>query len=107
LNVVAAMGNTHRTVKSPPDCPAQARSAMSVAASTKSDTIWRGSSRGPTLDQRDKPDIVAPGSAILVACSRGDTESRAGTSYSAAIVSSVIALWCRILPAIHKKLKML
>jgi tryptophan synthase alpha subunit len=39
LNVVAAMGNTHRTVKSPPDCPAQARSAMSVAASTKSDTI--------------------------------------------------------------------
>jgi subtilisin family serine protease len=59
---------------------------------------------GPTLDQRDKPDIVAPGSAILVACSRGDTESRAGTSYSAAIVSSVIAL-CRNITSNPQEIK--
>ena len=50
------------------------------------------SSRGPTRDGRDKPDIVAPGTAIIIECSTGGYELRAGTSFSAALVSGVIAL---------------
>jgi len=92
LNVVAAVGNEKG--RSPPDCPAQAREAISVAASTKSDTIWEFGSTGPTNDRRDKPDVVAPGSGILIECAKDGLESRAGTSFSAAFVSGVVAL-CR------------
>ena len=43
------------------DCPGNARNAITVAASDKSDHMAGFSSIGPTVDGRAKPDITAPG----------------------------------------------
>ncbi|MHB8086244.1 MAG: S8 family serine peptidase, partial [Dehalococcoidia bacterium] len=51
--------------------PAGARKAITVGASTKSDTIADFSSRGPTADLRLKPDVVAPGLDIVAARASG------------------------------------
>ena len=47
--------------------PGAARKAITVGASDKSDSLAWFSSRGPTLDFRVKPDIVAPGVDIISA----------------------------------------
>jgi serine protease AprX len=100
INAIAAVGNDAR---SPPDCPAQAKRAISVGASKKADIMWAKSNKGPTnYDLLNpgtctKPDIVAPGSGIYVQCSEdGSREYRTGTSFSAAIVSSIVGRCCEI-----------
>ncbi len=51
------------------------------------------SSRGPTADGRIKPDVVAPGSGVVVAdLRRGGYVRRGGTSFAAPLVSGVCAL---------------
>ena len=51
------------------------------------------SSRGPTADGRIKPDVVAPGSGVVVAdLRRGGYARRGGTSFAAPLVSGVCAL---------------
>jgi len=67
---VAAAGNsgseTYTVVN-----PATAELAIAVGSSSKSDEISSFSSRGPTLDNRIKPDIVAPGNNIVAARAAG------------------------------------
>lgn len=46
----------------PPGC---ARQVITVGASTDDDEVLEASSRGPTSDERVKPDILFPGSQIL------------------------------------------
>ncbi len=51
------------------------------------------SSRGPTADGRIKPDVVAPGSGVVVAdLRRGGYARKGGTSFAAPLVSGVCAL---------------
>ena len=51
------------------------------------------SSRGPTADGRIKPDVVAPGSGVVVAdLRRGGYVRKGGTSFAAPLVSGVCAL---------------
>ena len=51
------------------------------------------SSRGPTVDGRIKPDVVAPGSGVVVAdLRRGGYVRKGGTSFAAPLVSGVCAL---------------
>ncbi|MBU7014546.1 MAG: S8 family serine peptidase [Theionarchaea archaeon] len=71
--VVCAAGNdgpTCCTISTPGD----ATKVITVGASDKSDALASFSSRGPTTDDRTKPDITAPGVSIYAA--------RAGTSCS-------------------------
>jgi serine protease AprX len=68
--VCAAAGNQgpgERTVGSP-GC---ARQVITVGASTDNDTVAHFSSRGPTSDNRVKPDIVFPGVGIISCRAKG------------------------------------
>lgn len=56
--------------------------------------VAKSSSSGKTRDERQKPDIVAPGELIMAACSRTLVlrEHVSGTSISAAAVTGLVAL---------------
>ena len=70
------------------------------------------SSRGPTSDGRIKPDLMAPGSAVISACSRL-TESNfpadrnytrmGGTSMAAAVTGGASAVLCEYLESERTK----
>ena len=68
--MVVAAGNggpRQRTIGS----PGAAEKVITVGASTDQDSVARFSSRGPTVDGRAKPDVVAPGSKIVAARAAG------------------------------------
>lgn len=81
--------------------PGAARSVLTVGASTDEDTVAPFSSRGPTADNRIKPDLIAPGHRITAARA-GDTElgtpldpyytECSGTSMAAPLVAGICAL---------------
>ena len=79
--------------------PADADGAIAVGAvdvpgsGERMPQIASFSSRGPTADGRIKPDVVAPGSGVVVAdLRRGGYVRRGGTSFAAPLVSGVCAL---------------
>jgi serine protease AprX len=79
--------------------PADADAAIAVGAVDARNRILAFSSRGPTADGRIKPDLVAPGGAVLMADVRNGTYLRnRGTSFAAPLVSGVCALLLQIEP---------
>ncbi len=82
--------------------PGTARKAITVAASSKNDVIAGFSSRGPTINGVQKPDITAPGISICAAkwdyawesykCVDQSHVAISGTSMAAPIVAGVAAL---------------
>jgi subtilisin family serine protease len=91
--VTVAAGNSGSsccTVETPGD----ATNVITVGASDKSDGLASFSSRGPTTDDRTKPDIVAPGVSIYAA-SAGTSCSdvgMSGTSMATPHMAGVCAL---------------
>lgn len=88
--VAVAAGNSgpdFLTVGSPGD----ARLALTVGATDSDRNLMSWSSRGPTLDGRSKPDVLAPGDAILSTIPGGWAEMT-GTSMSTPHVAGVAAL---------------
>ena len=86
--------------------PADADGAIAVGAvdvpgsGERMPQIASFSSRGPTADGRIKPDVVAPGSGVVVAdLRRGGYVRRGGTSFAAPLVSGVCALLLQKNPA--------
>jgi subtilisin family serine protease len=91
--VTVAAGNTGSsccTIETPGD----ATNVITVGASDKSDGLASFSSRGPTTDDRVKPDIVAPGVSIYAANSGTSCSDvgMSGTSMATPHMAGVAAL---------------
>lgn len=73
--------------------PANAKNIMTVGAvDSNDDSIWSGSSFGPTADGRIKPDIVAPGVAVTSTIPAGGYHSASGTSTASPTAAGCLAL---------------
>ena len=72
--------------------PSAAKKVITVGSLTKNFDISNFSSRGPTLDERLKPDFCLPGSKIEVPLSNELGIRVSGTSVSAAFCVGIIAL---------------
>lgn len=79
--------------------PADADSILTIGA-VQSDSLIAGfSSRGPTFDGRIKPDLVAQGRlSAVVNANTGNVVNGSGTSYSAPLVSGLMAGMMQALP---------
>ncbi|MDZ7647472.1 MAG: S8 family serine peptidase [Cytophagales bacterium] len=60
--------------------PSDAEGVIAVGSVTSSGTLSGFSSKGPTLDNRIKPDVVALGSGVSVIKASGSTGTTSGTS---------------------------
>ena len=81
--------------------PATANKAIAVGAYTTKPSseygrIARFSSKGPTRDGRQKPEITAPGRKIISARSGGDYTGKQGTSMSCPHVAGAVALMLQV-----------
>ena len=72
--------------------PSAAENVITIGSLTKDMTIAYYSGRGPTLDERKKPDFCLPGSKIEIPLSKDQRIVFSGTSAAAAIGAGIIAL---------------
>lgn len=100
--VVTAMGNGGASGATSMITPADGDSVLAVGAEDSTGVVAAFSSRGPTADGRVKPDLAAPGVAVLVATpdgAGGTTFVRVnGTSFATPIVAAAAALLRQVQP---------
>lgn len=87
--------------------PGIAPSAVTIGAINDKNTSLRSdddiasfSSRGPTIDQRNKPDFIMPGVNIMAPSDDGKYVTKTGTSMATPIMSGVIALIMQANPSL-------
>jgi subtilisin family serine protease len=95
--VIAAAGNEGETYEPNLLPPSDADSVLSVTATNDDGYIADYSSFGPLPDFRRKPDVCAPGTAI-VANGKGDYEVAEGTSFSAPFLVGFAACLLEMYP---------
>lgn len=78
--------------------PADAQNALAVGAIDSAGNYVSFSSRGPTSDNRIKPDIVAKGLNTTVSSTSGNIETSSGTSFSSPIMAGLITCLWQALP---------
>ena len=109
--IVSAAGNEGNTPMHFVDAPADARGVIAVGATSLTDNrIAKTSSHGLTVDNRIKPDVVAPGQGVVAASGSSATADLrdsftvskymrvSGTSFATPLVSGVSALLLQIHP---------
>jgi len=89
--VVVSVGNDGPNARTL-GTPADADSIVAVGATDSLRRIASFSSRGPTGDGRLKPEVTAPGVAVVVANTDSGGVRGSGTSYSAPIIAGLAAL---------------
>lgn len=78
--------------------PADAHDALAVGAISPNGRNAAFSSVGPTADGRVKPDVMAQGSPASVITGRGTIIKDVGTSFSAPLISGMVACLWQALP---------
>ena len=92
--VVVSAGNSGNDPWEIVSAPADAPGAFSIGAITANGSYASFSSKGPTADNRVKPDVVARGSATAIVRSDGSVATSSGTSFSGPIIAGAMAsLW--------------
>jgi subtilisin family serine protease len=92
--VVVSSGNDGGTKSPYMGVPADAPSVITVGAVRADKTIASFSSIGPSFDGRIKPDVMAQGEKTVVSDENGGSIFLSGTSFSAPIISGMLAcLW--------------
>lgn len=92
--VVCSAGNEGSNSWQTVTAPADAADILAVGGVYLSGEKHPGSSMGPTADGRIKPDVVALGTGVTIITGSGNITSGTGTSYSAPLVTSLVAgLW--------------
>lgn len=81
--------------------PGQAEHVLSVGAVDDEYIVAVFSSRGPTDDGHDKPDVVAPGVSVNMFDANGNQVSYSGTSFSTPMVAAIFALMAQDHQAHH------
>jgi len=103
--VVISMGNTGRN--NYPDnkmgAPADAFGGYAAGATNQDSSYATFSSKGPTFDERIKPDFSTIGSSVRFASSRDDEAygAGAGTSFSAPAIAGLCALLLEAYPLLN------
>jgi len=97
--MVMSAGNSGNTSWKYITAPADAASVFSVGAVNADEEIASFSSFGPTVDGRVKPDVLAQGaSAYVISSITGNPITSNGTSFSAPIMTGVIACFWQAFP---------
>ncbi len=98
--VVASAGNSGNSLEplNRVGVPAEATNVLAVGAVRFDETYATFSSIGPSFDGRIKPDVMAKGSAAVVANTSGTIQTASGTSFSCPIIAGMIASFWQAVP---------
>lgn len=103
LVLVKSAGNNGRSGAVSLTSPADAKGDVIVvgASSHNGTTVMDFSSRGPTADNRPKPDILAPGDFIMSAIPGGGYRKMPGTSMAAPHIAGIAGLMLERYPKLE------
>lgn len=92
--LVCSAGNSGGGSSPFPGSPADSPGVLTIGAVDSNGNYSSFSSRGPTVDGRLKPDVMAQGSSSAVINTNGTVDFSSGTSFSSPIMAGVVAcLW--------------
>jgi hypothetical protein len=89
--VVVSAGNEGSSSWQYITAPADADSVLAVAAVDAQGRLSTFSSRGPSADNRIKPDVAAMGQSTTIINFNGDIRSGSGTSFSSPLIAGMVA----------------